>query len=597
MSKFRGLLAVALALAGLGTFVAGAGAALPIKFGGNPLTVYVDEVGRCQSSYANAGGDFFPGDFESLEEGGLADCGFFIATPNKPASGIAEQPADLQGPEVEGVKAGRVFGFEGDAGPRGFGPPSETTSPRIAYTPVSNTGPTGDGSAAAPFTVVTIYDAYVGLEKYFEVTQTTEYVSGNPYFTVNYDVKNTSAKTVYYRAIYAGDLYVNGSDTGTGAFLAGPPRFVGGQNQTSGVFGGFQEDLQTFDGSPTPAWSSYGEDYWATLENGGIWHDVENSANATAAFPDTISSEDFDDGAGVAWDTNYTAGHGLAPGAEQKYAIVNYTSIPSTLLVTPTSQSLTQGATATVNVTAINNAGQPYPNTPLRYTIAGANPRSGAVTTNAQGAAQIQYAGSNVGLDVISMYLDLGNTGAQAPADPTGTAQVTFVAPPSTPPPAPSGAFIPVGNPQFNPTTGQIVVIAQFPAPGTATSTGVVQQGATLARAQEDALIKEALAEAAKHKKSKKCKRGFVKKGKKCLNNAPVVFGTTAQTISAAGTYSIVINPSSKVLKALKAGKKLNVVVSTTFQNRAGGAPVTHLQSVFVKLKPKKPAKHGHKKH
>jgi hypothetical protein len=181
--------------------------------------------------------------------------------------------------------------------------------------------------------------------------------------------------------------------------------------------------------------------------------------------------------------------------------------------------------------------------------------------------------------------------GTLAPAVSPCGSEVLTVSSPTPPPPPPNSLFFPVGNPQFNARTGQIVVIAQFPAPGTATSTGVVQQGATLARAGEAALIREALAEAARHR-SKKCRRGFVKKGRKCLNNAPVVFGTTVQTIPAPGTYSIVINPSGKVLKALRAGKKLNVVISTTFQNRAGGAPVTHLQSVFVKLK--KPKKHGH---
>ncbi len=189
--------------------------------------------------------------------------------------------------------------------------------------------------------------------------------------------------------------------------------------------------------------------------------------------------------------------------------------------------------------------------------------------------------------------------GVLAPAvSPCGSEVLTVAAAtPPPPPPPPSGQFFPVGNPQFNVRTGQIVVLAQFPAPGTATSTGIVQQGATLARAQEAALVEQALAEAARHKKSSKCKRGYVKKGKKCLNNAPVVYGTTVQTIPAPGTYSIIINPSGKVLNALKAGKKLNVVITTTFQNRAGGAPVAHLQSVFVKLKPKpKPKKH-HKKH
>jgi hypothetical protein len=160
-------------------------------------------------------------------------------------------------------------------------------------------------------------------------------------------------------------------------------------------------------------------------------------------------------------------------------------------------------------------------------------------------------------------------------------------------PSPPNSQFTPVGNPQVNTKTGQIVVIGQFPAPGTATASGVVTQGATLARVRT-ALA--ALAEAARKKKSKRCKRGFVRKHKRCVNNAPAVYGTIVNTIPAPGTYELVINPSSRVLKALKAGKRLEVVVSTTFQNRAGGTPVTHVQDVSVKLK--KPKRHRrHKRH
>lgn len=183
--------------------------------------------------------------------------------------------------------------------------------------------------------------------------------------------------------------------------------------------------------------------------------------------------------------------------------------------------------------------------------------------------------------------------GTLGPAvSPCGSEVLTVSAP--TPPP--NSLFIPVGNPQFNPKTGQLAIVALFPAAGTATSTGIVQQGATLARAGEAAFVKEALAEAARHK-SKKCRRGFLKKGKKCVNNAPVVYGTTVLTIPSPGTYTIIINPSAKVLKALKAGKKLNVVISTTFQNRAGGAPVTHVGDVQVKLKLKKKHSHKHRRH
>jgi hypothetical protein len=110
------------------------------------------------------------------------------------------------------------------------------------------------------------------------------------------------------------------------------------------------------------------------------------------------------------------------------------------------------------------------------------------------------------------------------------------------------------------------------------------------------ARLERLVAEAAK-RKSKKCRRGFVKKKGKCVSNGPVLYGSTTLPVPAPGTYSIVISPSGQVLKALETGKALNVIVSTTFQNRAGGAPVTHVQDVVVKLKAKKSKKHGHRKH
>jgi hypothetical protein len=175
-----------------------------------------------------------------------------------------------------------------------------------------------------------------------------------------------------------------------------------------------------------------------------------------------------------------------------------------------------------------------------------------------------------------------GNGVLNRAATACGAEVLTVVA--KIPPPPPNSLFTSVGNPRVNEKTGQIIVVGQFPAKGTATASGVVQQGATLAR------VEQILAEGAK---KKKCKRGFVKKHNKCLNNRPVLYGVSTLVIATPGTYAIVINPTARALKALKKGKKLNVTVSITFQNSAGGLPVTHIQSVFVKLKKKK----KHKKH
>jgi hypothetical protein len=568
----RRSMAAGLAVGGLGLFASGAGA-LPVSIGGSPLTVNIDERGQCQTSYAASGGNFYPGDQPT------GDCGLFIATPSAPS----DQPKDLKGQvgSAELEATGRVFGFHGHAGPD---IPVETE-----YTPISNGPASGSGTAADPYQIVTVYDvndntldeAGTANNAVLEITQTSTYVSGNPYFTAYYDVKNVTNliptknkdpdtnSTIYYRAIYAGDLYVNGNDHGTGVFLAGPPRFVGGQNQTSGVIGGFQEDLQGLDGSPTPEWSSFAEDYWDTTEagTGGIWRDVLSSANAPSAFPNSVSPEDWDNGAGVAWDTNYTEGHGLKPGEDQKYSIVNVTAVPSTLQVSPITQGVAQGSAATINVTALNTSGQPYANTPLRYTIAGVNPQNGVVATNAAGVAQIKYTGANVGVDQIAMYLDLGNTGTQVAADPTGGAQVTFV-------PVPPNSSVTIQKVHVN-TDGSITITYVPSDPGTGTLTVTVPT-----------------ASVAKKAKAKKCKKGQIKLKGHCLPKTSVV-----GAVSGKGTpgvpLTLTVKPSGKSAKALKKGHSLRVVATLTYQSAKGGAPSVHVYHETLKLKKKAKA---HKK-
>jgi hypothetical protein len=566
--RSRMLVTLCLALAGLAAF-AGSALALPVTLGGNPLTVNVDQLGQCQTSYSLSGGNFFPGDSST------GDCGFFIATPSSPTSGSHPQPEDLRGEETNpGSFTGRVFGFNGFAGPHGI----------TNYTPISNGPATGSGSSADPFKLVTVYNVNDSTvhsgETYnavLQITQTSTYVTGNPYFTANYTVKNVTNtlpnsdpdhnSTIYYRAIYAGDLYVNGNDHGTGVYLAGPPRFVGGQNQTSGVIGGFQENLTALDGSATPAWTSYAEDYWDTTENGegGIWHDVENSANISNAFPDSVSPIDQDNGAGVAWDTDYTTG--LAAGAEQKFSIVNITTIPSTLQVNPVSQGAPQGGTATVTVTALNSGGQPYANTPLRYTITGSNPGSGAVSTNAQGVAQIHDTGAVAGVDQIAMYLDLGNSGSQTASDPTGGAQVTFV-------PVPPNSTVTIQKVTVNPNgTVTITYVPSDPGQGTLSVT---------------------VPTASVAKKAKKCKKGYIKLKGKCLPATSVIGAVSGQGTPGV-PLTLTVKPNAKATKALKKGRSLHVVATLTYQSAKGGAPSVHVY--HLTLKPKKTKhKKAHKK-
>jgi hypothetical protein len=142
--------------------------------------------------------------------------------------------------------------------------------------------------------------------------------------------------------------------------------------------------------------------------------------------------------------------------------------------------------------------------------------------------------------------------------------------PGGSPPRSQGAQFSFVGPARVNGKSGQILVTVHVSGAGTATATGVVQQGATLARAQAA--------------RKKKCRRGAVNKHGRCIKNSPVVFGAASLTVPATGTYTLVISPGQRALSALKRGKKLNVTVTVTFHVRSDGSRTTHVEDVVVKL-------------
>jgi hypothetical protein len=509
-----------------------------VTFPGGPLTVYVGERGQCQSSYLIAGqvaGNYFPGG-EPFEFSPVGDCGFFLAFPE----GGVGQPTALQG---------QTYGFEGHAGPRGL----------AEYTPVSQSAVTGLGTTGNPYTQVTRFAVEAEGETFALVTETTTYVSGAPQFTSSYDVQNTSASNLYFRAMYAGDLYVNGDDYGVGVYLAGPPRFIGGQNTSSGVIGGFQE-------APAPAlpWSSPQEACWievpsyrcenAQPDDNGIWHDVELTDEEGQAFNGSIDSAEVDNGTGVEWDQLRESG--LAPGHEQAFTIVNRTAIPNGLQISPANQTLIQGQSETVNVTALDTAGEPYVGKSVHYTVSGANPQSGTVTLNSSGSAQISYVGANIGIDAIQMYVDLGGSGSQVAADPAGTATVTFVpAPP--PPPTPNSTYR-IESIHANPD-GTITIVFVPAQAGTASVVVTVPTG-TIANATDA---------------RRRCGRGQVRIHGRC-RPAETVSARTVASGQAGVPLTLRLRPSRKVRSALSHGRGLTLTTRLTYRSSLGGVPTAH---------------------
>ena len=537
---WTGLMTIALVVAmlGAGASIASAADSAATKIDGSPMSVYIGPRGQCQSSYAVNGtvqGNFYPGG-SPFEFSPVGDCGFFLAFP---ATGSGQPPA----------LKGKTFGFQPHA-------PAPTFS---LFEPGTQSAVTGDGSAGNPYTQTTTFEVIESGIKDALVTETTTYVNGSPQFTSTYNVKNLTAAKLYFRAIYAGDLFVNGSDHGTGVFLGGPPRFIGGQNTASGVLGGFQEA-----GSPALGWSSFEE-----LPYPDVWDAISETTESDKAFKEGVDANEVDNGVGVEWDQLRTSG--LSPGAEQAFAVINRTQVPSALSVQPPTQAHTVGQTGTIAITATDSAGTPYGNRPLVYKVDGANPKTGSVTTNAAGQAALSYVGTAAGIDTVQMFLDLAGNGAQSAQDPAATATVTW----SPASPTPNSTYT-IKSIKAN-SDGTVTIVFVPTQEGTATvevtvPTGTISRNASIA-------------------KKKKCKKSQIKIHGKCRPKTTVSGNVTAKG-NAGVPLKITVKPSSKVKRALAKGKKVQLTAKLTYKSVLGGAPTVKTYHFTVKAKKKKKKSH-----
>jgi hypothetical protein len=502
---------------------------------GGPLAVYVGPRGQCQSSYVVDGtvdGNFFPGG-APYAFSPVGDCGLFLAFP----ATASEQPAALRG---------KTFGFEKHAGP----------SPDAIYTPVSQALLGGDGSAASPYIESTVFKVETGGEEDAVVTETTTYVDGAAQFSSTYAVKNVAKSPIYFRAMYAGDLFTDGDDQGVGVFLGGPPRFVGALSSASGVLGGLQEQ-------PAPAlpWSAFEE-----LAFADVWSRVTATVEDEAAFKDAVEPNEVDDAVGVEWDQFRTAG--LPSGQEASFSIVNRTQVPTGLDVQPSQQTHTVGQTAAVTVTAADTAGAPYANRPIVYSIGGANPKTGSVTTNASGVATIGYVGTVAGLDTMQLFLDLASSGSLTPQDPAASAQITWA--PAAPTPN-SGYRVQSVHASSNGT----VTIALVPRQDGTALAEVTVPTATISRATSAA------------KRQKRCEKNETPIKGRCRPKT-TVSGRASAKGRAGVSLKIAVEPSRELEAALKHGKQVALAAKLTYRSALGGTPTAQTFHFTVKARSRK---------
>ena len=250
----------------------------------------------------------------------------------------------------------------------------------------------GTGSAADPFVIVQTFSGGGAVD----IRQELTYVNGRTTFGDRLTVRNVSGAPLTLRASMGADLAGGGSDTGTGVFEGGPPRFVGGFNTTVGSVAGLSE--------VTP---------WTHYEEGG-YSDVLERADANPGsdhLQDRIEPTEVDNGAAVQWD-----GAGFAPSDEASFAVD--WRFTRTFDVTPATQSLTTGDTASLEVTSQSTDGRPQANTHVRFSVLGVNTATGDARTGADGQATLEYVGGDPGTDTVSVYADSNDNGQRDVGEP-----------------------------------------------------------------------------------------------------------------------------------------------------------------------------------
>jgi uncharacterized repeat protein (TIGR01451 family) len=168
-------------------------------------------------------------------------------------------------------------------------PAGESATPRTAYTPVSQAGPTGSGTAADPYRIVTVVDAGTSGVR---LTQTDTYVVGSESYRTDIALSRTAAVTNPNIRLYrAGDCFLQNSDFGFG--------------QVDTTTGAVSCATSTEPGSrviqflPITSGSNYMEDGFSV-----VWQTI----GTQSAFPNTCQCASFiDNGAGLNWDRTVPA--------------------------------------------------------------------------------------------------------------------------------------------------------------------------------------------------------------------------------------------------------------------------------------------------
>lgn len=174
----------------------------------------------------------------------------------------------------------------------------------------------GSGTPADPWRITSIWrpsPADGGPD--LRIEQTARHVAGRSSVAFTWTITNATGTPVTFRPALAGDLYVRGSDVGTGVLHDGPPREVGGvaEDGTEAVI---------VEGSP-----------WAHHYSGSYIQAVRPLVDGNALLEDTVDPAAVDNGVGVQWSDHDQVP--LAPGGSATYAATWRFAPPGTAPAAP----------------------------------------------------------------------------------------------------------------------------------------------------------------------------------------------------------------------------------------------------------------------
>ena len=100
---------------------------------------------------------------------------------------------------------------------------------------------------------------------------------------------------------------------------------------------------------------------------------------------------------------------------------------PATITLQPPTATNTAGQQHCVTATVKDRFGNPTPGVVVTFSVSGANPTTGAATTDASGQARFCYVGTKAGTDTITAFVDTNANGMADTGEPSAQATKTYI--------------------------------------------------------------------------------------------------------------------------------------------------------------------------